>query len=124
MIAIQTKTGSKIHALEPNCMRGDYDYPFHPLCTGGKGRTVYQQIPVKKLGSTVEITCKRCLKIISMDTERFSEKGEAQNIPAKNHFKSSLSNHHSQSSSTATAVVSLVIGFALLIIGLWGFFAA
>ena len=28
MIAIQTQTGSKVHALEPRCMVGDYDYPF------------------------------------------------------------------------------------------------
>ena len=123
MIAIQTKTGSKIHALEPNCMHGDYDYPFHPLCAGGKGRAVYHHLPVKRLGSTVDITCKRCLKIIAMDRERFNQEGGSQKIATGKNLQSSRSNH-SQSSITTTAVVPLVIGFVLVIIGLWGFFAS
>ena len=114
MIAIQTKTGSKVHALEPKCMDGDYDYPFHPLCTGGRGRKTYRVHAVKRLGANEPVTCKRCLKIIAMDTVRFSSDSQV----------SSRYGRDERRYSATSAMISLLVGFALLCMGIWGYFFA
>lgn len=114
MTPIQTKTGSKIHILEPQCTEKNYAYSYHPLCMGGKNRMQYKNIAVKKLPSSSTITCKRCIKITKIDTDRFS---------TQENFQLSTNEHSpttKKSSSNLGIYISLILGLLLFVVGIWG----
>jgi hypothetical protein len=65
---IRTKTGKRIHVLDPRCSDGGYRYPLHPLCGGGLSRVIYRENHVEHV-STNEVTCMRCQKILVLNGE-------------------------------------------------------